>query len=77
MKEEDGCSGANCGKVYKHAGNWRTRVSCRPSPELSWVVALPLLGPGDTFTHSRPASTWMEGRGLFCVSFFSVTFSSK
>lgn len=32
MKEEDGCSGANCGKVYKHAGNWQTRVSCVAKP---------------------------------------------
>ena len=42
MKEEDGRAGANCGKVYKHAGNWWTRVSCRPSLALSRVATLPL-----------------------------------
>ena len=46
-------------------------------PELSRVVTLPLLGPGDAFTHSCPASRCVEGRGLLCVSFFSVAFSSE
>lgn len=76
MKEEDDVQGHQGRFINTETGGHESHVgqARRAAPQ---VAALPCWGLG-TPSHSLcPVSTWVEGRGLFCVSFSSVTFSSK